>query len=316
LKFEFVLIKEKRMNTIKALSFLALLFSSPYQRIYAVNITTPPFSTCLTRQLNDPEIYISNGQSNPLKAIIVGASTGIGREVVKVLASNGYEVGLCSRKIELLKVLQQEIPTKTYAKQIDLMDIDMVQQNLQELVTAMGGLDLIVVNSGAWPELAGGLCPEDKYFPFEWIADTINVNVLGCSAAFNFATNYFLKQNHGHIVGISSLDAVRGTAIAPAYCASKSFIATFLEGLRNKFSQLNIPIDVTEIRPGWIQTWDPAVEVVKDSYWIVSKEVAAEDIYQSIVDKDKVAYVPRRWQLIAWLLMITPDWLYNWIGGF
>jgi short-subunit dehydrogenase len=246
---------------------------------------------------------------------VVGASTGIGREVAKVLAKNGYEVGLCSRKIELLKTLQQEIVTKTYVKQIDLLEINTVQQKLTELVTEMGGLDLIVVNSGIWPEEEGNLLYDNKHIPFDYIHDTIKVNVTGCTAAFNFATNYFLKQNYGHIVGISSLDAVRGNAIYPAYCASKAFMATFLEGLRNKFIQLNIPINVTEIRPGCIKT-DNDIKDNNYTYWVIPSTIAAQDIYKAMLAKHKVAFVPKRWQLIALLLKIVPDWYYNWVGGF
>jgi len=170
----------------------------------------------------------------------------------------------------------------------------------------MGGLDLIIVNSGIWPEGEEKFSSEDKQISFDNIHKTIQVNVTGCSAAFNFAANYFLKQNHGHIVGISSLDAVRGTSLAPAYCASKAFMAKFLEGLRNRFIQFNIPIDVTEIRPGCIQTQNPT-EDNNYTYWTISAEEVAPDIYDCITAKDKIAYVPRRWQLIAWLLMITPD---------
>ncbi len=253
------------------------------------------------------------------KAIVVGASTGIGREVAKVLASNGYELGICSRKIDLLNSLKQELPTKTYVRQLDLMDTDNVPVVLQGLVNELGGLDLIVVNSGIWPESQQGTMPKNKQIPFSWIHDTIMVNVMGCSAAFNFAFNYFLKQNYGHIVGISSTDAVRGHALNPSYCASKSFMTTFLEGIRNKMSQLSIPIDITEIRPGLIQTSDEMMldpDTQNYVYWVVPSTVAAQDIYDAIVAKKKVAYVPKRWLLIGILLNITPDWLYNKIGGF
>jgi short-subunit dehydrogenase len=250
------------------------------------------------------------------KVIVVGASTGIGREIAKVFGKQEYDLGICSRKIDLLETLQEEISTKVYIEQIDLMEIETVEEKLQRLVDKLGGLDLIIVNAGIAPEgQAGGLLPENKQIPFEWISDTINVNVLGCSAAFNFAVNYFIAQNKGHIVGISSIDAIRGLAGGPAYCASKSFMATYLEGLRNKFVQLNIPINVTEIRPGPIRKADEQKKTA-NAYWTVTPEDVALDIYDCIVAQYKVAYVPRRWQLIAWLLMVTPDWLYNWMGGF
>jgi short-subunit dehydrogenase len=253
------------------------------------------------------------------KAIVVGASTGIGREVAKVLSHNGYELGICSRKIDLLNTLKQELSTPVHVRQLDLKDADNIHQTLQELVDEMGGMDLIVVNSGIWPESQQGILPKDKQIPFAWQRETIAVNVTGCTAAFNFAINYFLKQNHGHVVGVSSTDAVRGHALNPSYCASKSFMATFLEGWRNKFIQLGIPIDVTEIRPGWIQTTDDMLldpDTANYAYWVSSSPAAAQGIYDAIVAKKKVAYVPWRWTIIGLLLNITPDWIYNKMGGF
>lgn len=262
----------------------------------------------------------TTSQTYNQKAIVVGASTGIGREIAKVLAHYGYELGLCSRKIDLLNVLARELPTKSWTKKIDLMDADNIQPLLQELVDEMGGLDLIVVNSGIWPEGQQGMLPQSKQIPFEWIRETIAVNVTGCAAAFNFAFNYFMKHTNGfgHIVGISSTDAVRGNAVNPSYCASKSFMAVFLEGMRNKCAQLAIPMVITEIRPGWIQT-TPEMMMDPDTqnyaYWVAPSTQAAQDVYRAIAAKKKVAYVPQRWALIGLLLGITPDWLYNKIGG-
>jgi short-subunit dehydrogenase len=257
-------------------------------------------------------------QQKTKKAVIVGASTGIGRALVNEFAQQGYEIGMCGRKVDLMQAHQRVIPTKSYVKQIDLTNIDSVQPALQELVNEMDGMDLMIVNAGIWPEAENGILPQNKQIELSWLLDTIKVNVMGCTAAFNFATNYFLLQGRGHIVGISSLDAERGHSLAPAYCGSKAFMAKFLEGMRNKFAQLNLPINVTEIRPGCIETREYELSDAEKqyTYWTVLAETAARDIYESVTEKEKVAYVPRRWQIISWLLTLTPDWLYNLIGGF
>lgn len=271
---------------------------------YRLDLKPKKESPVLTRLLE------LDRKSGSKKAIVLGASTGIGRELAKELSKNGYEIGLCSRKIELLKTLQKELRTKTWVQQIDLMQVGTLHKKLAELAGQMGGLDLMIINSGIVPEVH-----DQSLAELDAIAQTIQVNVMGCAAACNFAANYFLKQNYGHIVGITSIDALRGNAYAPAYSASKAFFSTFLEGLRNKFSQAAMPIFVTEIRPGAICKTD---KIVGESgrYWEVTAQIAAQDIYESIKHKEKVAYVPRRWRLIAWLLAVTPDWLYNRIGGF
>ena len=98
------------------------------------------------------------------KAIIVGASTGIGREIAKTLAAHGYELGLCSRKTDLLTDLQKDLKTQSYVRYLDLKETDKIHDTLQQLIGDLGGLDLIVVNSGIWPEIAGNIMPPDKRF--------------------------------------------------------------------------------------------------------------------------------------------------------
>ena len=61
-------------------------------------------------------------------------------------------------------------------------------------------------------------------------------------------------SDHGHIVGISSIAAIRGNGDAPAYNASKAFVSNYLEGIRQKVSKLNLNITVTDIQSGFVDT--------------------------------------------------------------
>jgi short-subunit dehydrogenase len=242
--------------------------------------------------------------------IIIGASAGIGKELARIFARNDYKVGLVARRIELLEQLQKELPG-SYSKQIDIADTTTVHTKLQELVDEMGGLDIMVIGAGIWPEIAQGLVSPENTLLWNYEADTIDVNVKGFSAVANFAANIFLQQKSGHLVGISSVDALRGAAACPAYSASKAYVSNYLEGMRNKFIMLKVPIYVTDILPGYVATY----EVQPGAYWVASAEKAATQIYEAINNKAKVAYVTKRWRLIAWLLMTMPDWLYHMIGG-
>ncbi|MGB7511453.1 MAG: SDR family NAD(P)-dependent oxidoreductase, partial [Pelodictyon phaeoclathratiforme] len=82
------------------------------------------------------------------KAIIIGASSGIGRELAKVLAKNGYSLGLVGRRIDLLLSLQQEVAPSSFTKQIDLSQTTQAMQLLKELIQQMNGVDLVVISSG------------------------------------------------------------------------------------------------------------------------------------------------------------------------
>jgi len=234
------------------------------------------------------------------KAIVIGASSGIGRALAKELAAHGYEVGLAARRTALLEELQKEIISKTYIKKIDISDVIPAQKLLRELIDEMGGADLIVINSG--------ISVTNKDFRAEPELETIAVNVSGFTAMMNVAVNYFLEKGFGHIVGISSIAGIRGAAPAPAYNASKAFVSNYMEGMRQKLS--GTKITVTDIRPGFVAT--PLIEGHEWAFWTVPPEIAVGQICRAIRKKKKVAYVPKRWYFVAQFLKIVPEFLYNW----
>lgn len=253
------------------------------------------------------QLYAADGK----KIIVIGASSGIGKSIAKKFAQQKYTVGITGRRVNLLEELKNQYPQKMQIQFMDVTKVEEARENFTKLVAAMGGVDIVVINAGVFPDEA---LTADKQIPYKATQEIIKVNVEGFAALANEAMNYFLKQGHGHLVGISSLDAVKGHALGPVYCGSKSFVAHYLEGLRNFCIQNNIPIDVTEIRPGCIATFD--VPPNNLWYWVTSADYAAESIFTAIEKKKKIAYSPGRWAVIALLLKITPDWIYNKLGGF
>lgn len=234
------------------------------------------------------------------KAIIIGASSGIGKELAITLAKNGYEVGLMARRTELLDALKGEIPTKSYIDHLDVSQVSEAMEKLRKMIQTMKGLDLLVINSGV-----GFLNPE-----LDWLKEqqTLDVNVYGFCALAGEAYRFFATQGQGHLVGISSIGALAGNSIAPAYNASKAFMSNYLEGLRKKAFQENKSIIVTDIKPGFVDT-----EMAKGEkkFWVATPQKAAEQIYLAIKKQKNHAYITRRWRLIVWLLKLMPSWLYQ-----
>ena len=103
----------------------------------------------------------------------------------------------------------------------------------------MGGLDLIVINAGIG-DIGTHWEKEDA---------TIRVNVHGFTAIANIAYYYFSQNGGGHLVGISSVAAERGSGLVPVYNASKAFISSYMQGLRYRSAQKKLDITVTDIRP-------------------------------------------------------------------
>ncbi len=237
------------------------------------------------------------------KAIIIGASSGIGKELAIILANNDYEVGLMARRTELLEALKNEMSTKSQLGHIDISKTADAIDKFRNMIQKMQGVDLVVINAGI-----GFLNPE-----LDWSKEqqTIDVNVCGFCALAGEAYKLFAKQGHGHLVGISSIGALRGNPIAPAYNASKAFMSNYLEGLRKKAFQEKSPIIITDIKPGFVDT-DMAKGEGK--FWVATPQKAAEQIYLAISKQKKHAYITHRWRLIGWALKLMPEWLYQRIG--
>lgn len=234
------------------------------------------------------------------KAIVVGASSGIGRELAKILGQNGYEVGLLARREELLLSLQQEITTKTYVRVIDISEAEETIQAFRDLLEEMEEVNVIVINSGV------GYTNAELDVIKE--IGTIDVNVIGFTVIATEAYKYFSMKGKGQIVGISSIAAFRGNYLAPAYNASKAFMSNYLEGLRKKAFKENKDIIVTDIKPGYVDT---ALSYGPGRFWVASAWRAADQIYTAIRKKKSHAYITKRWRLIAWLLKFMPEWIYD-----
>jgi short-subunit dehydrogenase len=234
------------------------------------------------------------------KAIVIGASSGIGRALTKELARRGYDVGIMARRLPLLHELAREINAKLYPRFIDLRSPEASAGAFEALVGEMGGIDLAVINSGInHPNL--GLD-----WALEW--ETIQVNVEGFTVLADAASRYFLKRGCGHLVAVSSIAGLRGSARSPAYSASKAYVSIYLDGLRQRMRGTRVCI--TDIRPGFVDT--AMLEGRKNLPGMASPEEAARQICRAIEKKRFVAYVTRKWAWIALLMRVLPKWLYDW----
>jgi short-subunit dehydrogenase len=234
------------------------------------------------------------------KAIIIGATSGIGKELTKVLSQNNYIVGLAGRRTNLLDELKEGLPNNSFVRHIDVAKPDEAMNQLDDLISEMGDVDLIVISSGV------GFINNDLHWSNE--RETIDVNVSGFAAMANVAMHHFLLKGSGHLVGISSIAALRGDGSSPAYNASKAFMSNYMEGLRKKISKINLPIVVTDIQPGFVDT---ALARGEGLFWVASPQKAAMQIYNAIKRKKKHAYITKRWRLIGWLMKIMPEFIYN-----
>ena len=233
------------------------------------------------------------------KAIIIGATSGIGKELADIFILKGYTVGLAGRRTYLLDDFKKKNPDR-FTKYIDVLQTAEAINLLKELIAEMEGVDIIVISSGV------GYVNKDLQWSPE--KETIDVNVSGFAAMANVAIHHFLSKGSGHLVGISSIAALRGDGDAPAYNASKAFVSNYMEGLRKKVVKSGSSITVTDIQPGFVDT---AMAKGDGLFWVASPQKAAQQIYNAIEKKRKHAYITKRWRLMGWLMKIMPEFIYN-----
>ncbi len=235
------------------------------------------------------------------KAIIIGATSGIGKALAFELSHNGYNLGITGRRTELLKQLVNDISTDAHYRTMDVTEAEEAIQLFQDLVAEMDGVDLVIINAG--------MGNNNRDYKWEIERQTIDVNVRGFVAIANAAFNYFDKQERGHLVGISSVASHFSYGKATAYNASKAFVSNYLKGLRYKAFQKKNKIIITDIRPGFIAT--PMTEQNKGMFWVINADESARLILKTITRKKKVAYIPSRWRLMAWILRIVPESIFK-----
>jgi short-subunit dehydrogenase len=231
-------------------------------------------------------------------AIIIGATSGIGRALAEVLVAEGYTVGVAGRREALLRELAEAYPGRVVTQVMDLLEPEAAMDALRALIARLGGVELLVISTGI-----GARNPELAFAPE---ARVVEVNAIGFVAMANVGYHYFAEHG-GHLVGLSSIAGVRGSRWSPSYSASKAFMSNYLEALRTRARHDRLPIAVTEILPGFVDT--PMTAGQQGMFWVATTHKAAHQIFQAIKAKKRRAYITRRWALVGWVLRHLPDWV-------
>lgn len=231
------------------------------------------------------------------QGIIIGASSGIGWELAVQLAAKGYQLGLVARRLEKLELLSTSLPGDHFVMQADVSETDMAPDALTKLIKTMGNVELIVLNSGVGQQ--------EKTLDWDVEREMIDVNIRGFAALTVVSMNYFRQRGSGHLVGISSVAAHMSGGLAPTYAATKAFVSSYLNGMRSRAEYSKLPITVTTVEPGFVDT--PMVQ--GSPVWTATVEKAVAQLVPAILNKKGHIYITKRWRYVAWLLNVTPKWV-------
>lgn len=229
------------------------------------------------------------------QALIIGASSGVGHALAVQLVNEGWNVILTARRLDKLVEIQNSLGTPLSVYEMDINKIKCTQALIQDLWEKHKIIDLVIISAGI------GFVNQELDWEFE--EKTINTNVVGFAAVAQIVMKLFAKQGHGQLASISSIAKYQGDGDAPAYGASKSFMSAYLDGLRAWAKKQKLPIYVTELCPGFIDT---AMMQTDKPFWVATPQKAAKQMLSAIKKKRKHSIISKRWILIAWLLKLLP----------
>ncbi len=232
--------------------------------------------------------------------LITGASRGLGAGMARQFAERGYRLALTARKLADLEGLREELAESAPAictRELDVLDYERVPTVLRECADELGGLDIVVANAGIAQAAKTGVGE------FDSMRTTVAINLTGAIATCEAALALFREQGQGHLVGITSVAALRGMPRQAAYCASKAGLSKYLEAARGE--TIGERITVTELAPGYIDT--DINRSLASRPFLVSGEKGTTYMVDLIEHRSRFSYVPPwPWTLVAQAIKILP----------
>ncbi len=245
------------------------------------------------------------------KAIVMGATSGIGREVARLLAERGWKVGIAGRRTERLEEVMAENENIVCCQQIDVTSPD-APELLHKLIEMLGGMDLYFHSSGiGW---------QNNLLDMEKELRTVETNGLGFVRMVGAAFRWFAERESSSSIGqgrkneapariacITSIAGTKGLGAAPAYSSTKRFQSHYLECLCQQARKRRLPISITDIRPGFVKT-----DLIAGSNYPLQLDASdvARSIVQAIEKGKSVKVIDWRYAILVSLWHLIPRWLW------
>lgn len=243
------------------------------------------------------------------RAIIIGASSGIGRQIAQLLIQDGWYVGVAARRDNLLQELKRIAPERVVTTSIDVTE-EISTEKLRDLIASLGGMHLFLYASGI------GHMNKDMVLDCEM--QTMNTNVMGFTRMIGTAFEYFKHNTGGHIAVISSIAGTKGLGAAPAYSASKALQNTYIEALEQLSRTQKLHITFTDIKPGFVDTpllfpLDKDENSSKRSSYpmLMSSGIVAKHVVKALYKQKHVVIIDWRWRILTKLWKLIPRFIWT-----
>lgn len=233
--------------------------------------------------------------NNTKRAVIMGATSGLGYEVALLLLSDGWKLGLAGRREENLRELQSEFPEQVCIKAIDVKDSNS-DKALLALIDELGGMDIYFHSSG--------IGYQNAKLDADIELNTLETNGTGFTRLVGTAFRYFKKKGKGHIAVISSIAGTKGLGVAPAYSATKRFQNTYIDALEQLAGMQKLNIRFTDIRPGFVAT--SLLNDGKNYPMLMKTPYAAKLIVKALRRNKRIAVIDWKYSILVFFWKLIP----------
>lgn len=240
--------------------------------------------------------------NSPKKIVVIGATSGIGKELALRYLAEGNIVGITGRREEALSTIKKQYPDRASSRVMDVRS-DECMLVLSELIAEMGGMDRIIY--------CAGIGQQNHNLDISTELDIVSTNVNGFTRIVDYAFNYFKGgTSRGHIVDIASVAGIKALRQSTAYSATKRYQIHYINCLAQKANKEKLPISFTTILPGFIKT-----DMLKHKYpFVISLDKGARLIYKAIERNMRRTIVPGRWRVVVFVWRLIPNRLWEKLG--
>ena len=216
-----------------------------------------------------------------MKALITGASSGIGRDMAKILSKKGYDLVLVARDEEKLQEVKKEIETNS---QIISMDLS-VEKNCKKLYEQVKDVDLLINNAG--------FGVHGKFYDTDLDKEVqmIETNITAVHILMKLYLKDMIKKDRGHILNVASMAAFGPGPLMSSYYASKAYVYRLSQGVKTELRKNNSKVKISVLCPGPVRTNFNKVAGVDFAAPSLSSEYVAKYAVKKLL-KNKFTIVP------------------------
>lgn len=234
-----------------------------------------------------------------MKALVTGASSGIGYEISKYLAKRGYDIIVVARNRQALENLKEEIKTNVQIVCMDLSVVDncvKLYENFKD-----ENIDVLINNAGF------GMYGNFDILDMNKEIEMINVNILACDILTKLFLKDMKKRDSGYILNVGSIAGFMPGPLMSSYYASKSYVVKLTQAIRKELKKSKSGVSVSVLCPGPVNTNFNSIAGVKFAVRPLSSEYVAKYAVDMMFKKKLVIVPGFTIKLARFFSKFTPD---------